>query len=187
MARDTPPIPELPDEVIEGLRQLVEQGDTYQFAVGDYLSDVVDEFRTLYEGAGVKRARALLIRQCANKVGVDASTLRDRECVARFYPAQVREEFSPLSYSQLRACKSAGEGWRGHAEWALENLPAPCALIRARIKHNGQLPPKWAGYWERVLDLASEIDRDLTAPESVRGLCRELLLGASALAPIPSG
>jgi len=172
-------IPDLPDIVVEGLRQLIEAGDAYQFQVGDYLVDVVEEFARLYEGAGVRRARALLIKQCAGRVGADASTLRDRECVARFYPYEVRQEFYPLSFSQLRACKSAGvEGWRGHAEWALANLPAPCELIRARIKHNGQLPPKWEGRWSRVLDLSAEIERDNGAPDLVRIIARELLQSA---------
>lgn len=172
-------IPDLPDMVIEGLRQLTEQGDANQWGVGRYLVDVVVEFKSLYEQAGVRRARALLIKQCANKVGVDASTLRDRCCMADFFTPQDVAEFAPLSFHQMRACKSAGvEGWRGHAEWALANLPAPCELIRARIKHNGQLPPKWANRWERVLDLAAEIERDDGAPDLVRIIARELLQSA---------
>lgn len=172
-------IPDLPDVVVEGLRQLIEAGEGYQWATGDYLVEVVDEFKSLYESAGVRRARALLLRQCAGRVGVDTSTLRDRETVSRFFPPSIRQEFSPLSYSQLRACKSAGvEGWRSAAEWALANLPAPCELIRARIKHNGQLPPRWEGRWSRLLDLAAEIERDEEAPELVRIITRELLQSA---------
>ena len=179
MSQHTPFIPDLPDIVVEGLRQLIEAGDAYQFQVGDYLVDVVDEFKSLYESAGVRRARALLLRQCAGRVGVDVSTLRDRETVSRFFPPSIRQEFSPLSYSQLRACKSAGgDGWRSAAEWALANLPAPCELIRARIKHNGQLPPKWKARWERVLDLTAEIERDEEAPDLVRIIARELLQSA---------
>lgn len=172
MAND---LPKLPDEIIETVRQLLIQDEDLRWALGDYLADVVVEIEPTYKRMGIRFPRATLFRQIANVVGCDTSTLRDRQSVCTFYPPGIRREFDALSWSQLRACKSAGSSWREYAEWALANLPAPVALIRARIKHNGHLPPKWEARWERILDLASEIERDDDAPQSIRGLCRGLV------------
>ncbi len=162
----------LPDGVIEGLRVLLEQGEQYQWATGDYLVEVVDEFRGYYERAGARHARAQLLRQLAKETGADISTLKDRENMARFYPSLIRERYHPLTYHQLRACKSAGEHWQEYAEWALANLPASVASIRHKIKadHNGQ--PEWFGRWERLRALAELIMADESAPSKIRGALR---------------
>jgi hypothetical protein len=169
------PPPPLPDELIEELRQI--QGDTEarQWVVGDFLVGVVDELGSQYERIGVRHARAWLLSHMAARIGCDPSTLRDRECMARFFPAAVREEY-PFMWSQWRALKSAGENWREHAEYWAVNLPAPVAAIRERVKSGGAVRAEpWEARWERVQELAEQIKNDQAADVRARRLCGWLL------------
>ena len=150
----------LPDELIENFRQLLEAGEAYQWAVGDFITDVLDEFPHM--------DRAELIRSLADRTGADRSTLRDRQNMSKFYPPEVRQEYSHLTYHQLRACKSAGDRWREYADWAGDNMPAPVAVIRARIKHNGHDVPAWVHRWEVILGIARRLVDDKDCPELVR-------------------
>jgi hypothetical protein len=162
----------LPDEVIETARQLLDSCNEYQWGIGDLLVEVVDELTVAASGFqthGSGLSRSGIIRELSIRTGTDASTLRDRECMARFYPVPLRQEYSALTYYQLRACKSAGpDHWRAHADWALDNLPAPSALIRARVKHNGELPPAWVSRWERLCELAELLLSDDQTPADIR-------------------
>jgi len=153
----------LPEQVIEALRQLLDDGDRHQFVVGDFICDVLDEFPEV--------SRSDLIIQMADRTGANRSTLRDRHNVARFYPEEVRKEFDMLTWSQFRACKSAGDSWREYMEWAAANMPAPVAVIRARIKNNGHDEPAWVHRWEGMQRLAGMIVDDTEAPKKVKELC----------------
>jgi len=130
---------------------------------GDFLVDVVAELGSIIP-------RHEIHKQLAAAVGADRSTMRDRELMSRFWPD--REQYAPLTYSQLRACKSAGDRAREYAEWALANLPAPVALIRAHIKHNGDLQPAWIARWDRVRELCELIAGDKEAPPVIRHAAR---------------
>lgn len=166
MSHNPPP---LPDAIIEGLRQLVNDSDGRQWVMGDYINAVVDELEGHYSDLGVKYARAWLVRHMAERTGADVSTLRDRANMAKFYPQDIRTEYDALSYHQLRACKSAGEEWKRYADWALDNLPSPVSVIRAMVKHNGDLPPAWVSRWERMQVLADVLVMDALTPPEVRG------------------
>jgi hypothetical protein len=157
----------LPEQVIEALRQLLDDGDRYQFIVGDFIIDVLDEFPHVN--------RSELVKQMADRTGSDRSTIRDRHNVARFYPKEIRAEFDMLTWSQLRACKRAGEEWRQYAEWAAAHMPAPVAVIRARIDNNGHDQPAWVHRWEAVQRLAQQIADDREAPDKIRKVCRLVL------------
>lgn len=154
----------LPEQVIEALRQLLEDGDNFRWATGRFICDVIEEFPTI--------TRSELIRQMADRTGADRSTLRDRHNMAKFYPPEVQREFDMLTWSQLRACKSAGTEWRTYAEWAAANMPAPVAVIRARIKNNGDDQPAWVHRWDSMKGLAAMIADDREAPEKIKKLCR---------------
>ena len=154
------PVVQLPEQVIEALRQLLNDGERYQWAVGDLITDVLAEF------PDVKRAE--LIRQLADRTGADRSTLRDRHNVARFYPIEVRKQYDMLTWSQLRACKSAGTEWRQYADWAAGHMPAPVAVLRARIKHNGHDMPAWVHRWESMQGIARQLVNDTDAPKRAR-------------------
>jgi len=130
---------------------------------GDFLVDVVAELGSIIP-------RAEIHKQLAAAVGADRSTMRDRELMSRFW--HDREQYAPLTYSQLRACKSAGDRAREYAEWALANLPAPVALIRAHIKHNGDLQPAWIARWDRVRELCELLAADKDTPARVRQVCQ---------------
>jgi isopentenyldiphosphate isomerase len=178
MAKKLPP---LPDEVIEQARQLYNDGEGYQWRLGDYLVDVMDELSVSYAAlAGGKasyfmhKSRAHILRQLSIGIGVEVSTLRDRECMARFYPQAVRQEFDALTYSQLRAAKSGGSDWRQYAERAVSNLPAPCTLIRSWINTDGNEQPVWEIRWEKLLNLVDAIADDATAPGWIRAACQEM-------------
>lgn len=181
-SRSNTPHITLPDEFIEGVRQRLETAEGYQWELGDYLVEAEDEIIPHLSRQGIRYPRAYLIREIASRVGCDTSTLRDRASMARFYPAPIRQEYTPLTYYQLRACKTAGiDRWRTHAEWALANLPAPVAAIRAHVKNNGHLPPAWEGRWARVLELCEQIAGDDKAHPRVARVCRVLLDKASVI------
>ena len=175
MSQDTRQSLRLPDEVIERARQLQSEAEGHQWHVGDFLVEVVDELGNYYTRQGVRNARAEIIRQLATGIGCDTSTLRDRESMARVWPAGLRKTLEPLTYSQLRACKRAGDHRLEYAEWALANLPAPVAAIDAKIKHNGDDVPVWQSRWESLLRLAGLLAEDKAAPLRVRALCAELM------------
>ncbi len=159
---------QLPEQVIESLRQLLDDGDNFQWATGRFIRDVLDEFPQ------VKRSD--LVKQMADRTGADRSTLRDRHNVAKFYPPEIQQEFDMLSYSQMRACKAAGEdNWREYAEWAAGHLPAPVAMIRQRIKNNGHDDPYWISRWARMQNIARLIAADEGAPEKVKKVCQAVL------------
>ncbi|KKL50579.1 hypothetical protein LCGC14_2304120 [marine sediment metagenome] len=158
------PVVQLPEQVIEALRQLLDDGETYQWATGDFICDVLDEFPQVN--------RSELVRQMADRTGSDRSTIRDWHNVARFFTKEVRKEFDMLTWSQLRACKHAGEEWRQYAEWAAAHMPAPVAVIRARIDNNGHDQPAWVHRWEGMQRLAQQIADDREAPDEIREACR---------------
>ncbi len=161
------PVVSLPDQVIESLRQLLDDGDYHQFTVGDFIIDVLDEFPNIPRGD--------VIRQLADRTGSDRSTLRDRHNVARFYPVKVRKEFDMLTWSQLRACKAAGDEWREYAEWAAGHMPAPVAVIRARIKNDGHDKPAWEYRWDSMKRLAGMLVDDSEVPYQVQKVARLVL------------
>ncbi len=154
----------LPDQLIETLRQLLDDGEAYQWATGRFICDALDEFPDVN--------RSELIIQMADRTGANRSTLRDRHNMAKFYPAEVVVQYDMLSYSQLRACKSAGDEAHQYLEWATNNLPAPVAVIRARIDNNGHDQPAWVHRWEAVQRLAQQIADDQDAPWEIRLLAR---------------
>ncbi len=157
----------LPDGLIETLRQLLDDGDKHQFIVGDFICDVLIEFPE------VKRSN--LIKQMADRTGADRSTLRDRHNCASFFPKEIRQEFDMLSYSQMRACKAAGDKWRKYAEWAAGHLPAPVAMIRRRIKNNGHDEPYWISRWARMQNIARLMVVDPAVPPKVKLVCQAVL------------
>lgn len=159
--------PPLPDEIIEHLRQLQGDAEKGQWLVGDFLVGVVDELAEIYERAGVRKARTWLVRHMANRIGVDETTLRDRECVARFFPQEARDKY-PFSWSQWRALKSAGDKWEEYAVWATENLPAPVMMIREKIKGNGDAEPKWIYKWNKAMEFFEDISLDEEVPVMIR-------------------
>jgi len=170
----------LPDEIIDGVRSRLEYAEPLQWDLGDFLVDVGTELYPYLKGAGIRYPRAYTIREISSRVGCDPSTLRDRETMARFFPQEIRSHWQPpLTYSHLRACKAAGDAWESHASWAVDNLPAPPAVIRARVKTNGHLAPAWQSRWERMLELADTVYLDQDAPRSVRDLCEKLLVDAA--------
>ena len=171
----------LPDEVIERARQLQSEAEGHQWHVGDFLVEVVDELGNYYTRQGVRNARAEIIRQLATGIGCDTSTLRDRESMARVWPVGLRKTFEPLTYSQLRACKRAGDRRLEYAEWALANLPAPVAAIDAKIKHNGDDVPVWQSRWESLLRLAGLLVADKQTPDHVYALCAGLIADGDRL------
>ncbi len=155
---------QLPDQVIETLRQLLDDGEAYQWATGRFICEVVDEFPNL--------DRSEIVKQLADRTGANRSTLRDRHNMAKFYPAEVVLQYDMLSYSQLRACKSAGGEAHKYLEWAANNMPAPVAVIRARIKNNGHDQPAWVHRWEGMQRLAQQIADDQEAPAEIRKVCQ---------------
>lgn len=169
-----PTTPQIPDDLIEGVRQRLETAEMYQWELGDYLVEAEDEIIP-HLARQVRYPRSYLINQISSRVGCDPSTLRDRASMARFYPPPIRQAYTPLTYHQLRACKSAGIHWQVYAEWALNNLPAPVAAIRAHVKHNGHSPPAWVGRWQRFVELAGALVDDAMTDPLARDIASQVL------------
>ena len=166
----------VPDDVIEGIRPLFEKEEDVQWACADYLVDVVDELGDEFKRAyGVRHGRREIHRQIANAIGRTIDTMRDREVMGRAWPPHVRVLYSPLTYHQLRACKGAGDKRFEYAEWALANLPAPVALIWARVRSNGDEVPAWVNRWERVQHLCALLVGDSDTPAEIRQACQGVL------------
>jgi hypothetical protein len=171
------------DEIIETFRAIYDSSSGLQWSTGDYLVEVVDELAPQFgamlgddnTSQAFHRARASIIKQLAYGVGCDTTTLYDREGMSRFYSEYERKEYHMLTYHQLRACKSAGNNWRTWAEWARSNLPAPVAMIRAKIKQGGREEPSWISRWQRIIVLAGAIRDDSDAPQRLRQLCGGIL------------
>ena len=167
--------PDLPDDLVDRIAQLVHAADVPQRALGDELVVQVDElgpkYATLPEFGSIRRARTFILRRLAQRVGTSESTLRDRESICRFFTAQDGDDWSIFSFSQMRALKSAGARWREYAEWASLPLPAPVAAIRDEIKRNGdqvQERPAWQRMLDKFIDIACSLERDEAAPAWVR-------------------
>lgn len=177
-------LPDLPEELVEEVRQLYNATEGHQWVFGDLLVGIVDElgekFANMIERdtpeIAYRHARAHIIRTIANKIGCDGSTLRDRESMSRFYPYEVRERYNMLTYHQLRACKAAGERWEEFAEYASANLPAPVSLIRAMIRGSSMPVPAWVKRWGHIYDTANQILLyDYDAPKKIREAARDIL------------
>lgn len=151
---------QLPDDVYITARELSAAGEKYQWKLGDFLCDVIDE-------VGRDR-RPEIITSIAEKAGLSESTLRDRQSMAFFYPSEVREEFSMLTYSQFRACKAAGKRWREYAEAAALDMLS-VRVIRNEIRGNGHEDPAlWERRWDKMLDIAGKLLDDEEAPPGAR-------------------
>lgn len=158
----------LPDKIIEEFRQLLDDGESYQWLHGRYIQQVIEHYPEI--------PRHKVIEELANRTSRDKSTLRDRHIMAEFYSPDVVEEFYMLTYHQLRACKAAGEKWREYAEWAANNLPAPVAVIRARIRNEGHDQPGWVNRWKTLQQVAYNLANDGEAPDIIRLAARSVLL-----------
>lgn len=167
----------VPDDVIEVARQYINSEHDMRWQLGDFLAEVTDELVPVFQNTDIKHPRSMMFNQIANATGVDASTLRDREAMARFFPKPVRERYAALTWSQMRACKAAGNHWEAYAQKALSELPAPVSIIRQWVKHDGHLPPAWAGRWERVQVLCDALMGDSEAPPGVRLAARLISMG----------
>lgn len=176
----------LPDEIVEATRQIYLQGEGHQWILADHLVNVVDELCDHYARImdtgdarrASRKARAWIIKSLAVGIGVDDSTLRDREVMGRWFPPAIRNPYTDtLTYHQLRACKAAGDGWQDYADWAMENLPAPVALIRARIKGNGHDdPPLWQVRIDKIVHLLDVLVDAEDTPDQVKDHGRAALI-----------
>ena len=167
-------LPPLPDDLIETVRQLNDDGDGVQWAMGDLLVSAVEELGPAYasipELGSLRRARTYILRQLADRTGVDESTLRDRQNVCEFFPPKMRLEYDGFTFHQWRAFKYAGGQWRKYAEQAAQNLPAPVRVIRAWIRDdkNEVVIPAWERMLDKFIDIAYSLERDEAAPGWVR-------------------
>ncbi len=168
----------LPDIIIETLRALANRGDTQQWEIGDFLVGVVDEIKKYVPDEGYTPevvTRARLLRELADRTGLDASTLRDREVMARFFTHADREAYHALTYHQLRACKGGGERWREYADRAMGSLPAPVRVIRSWVSSNGDGESRHDYYLRRLKEQAGAL-LDSNPPAGMRLLARLVLV-----------
>lgn len=124
--------------------------------------------------------QARLLSLVAGRASLDKSTLRHRLNMGRTFTPDVRAQVDDvLSYSQLEACRAAGDDWRQYALWAIESAddfggtPAPVGAIRKRIRDDagGAKPPTeppWRQKCQRIIDLADSARRERDTPDAVR-------------------
>jgi len=163
--------PKLPEEVLDRAVALCERSEVYQWELGDFLIEVEDEYASVLAHA-VKDVGRWMIQQLAKERMLDASTLRDRRSMARFYPPPIREQYiPPLNYSMLRACKSAGDKWKCYADAALDEPSISVHRMRAMIRKNGDKTPAFVDRWERIVTLCIAMVEDKGAPAWMREAC----------------
>ena len=148
----------LPEEVIVRLQANTQGEDAARWDDGAIAADVVDEFGPIY-------GKTLVRKRLAIEAGIAASSMRQREGMTRFFPADVRVEFEILTWSQWRAIKPAGAiGWRELATWAIESAddyggrPAPVDAITAkRLGDHGIPAPGWDELFVKMHELGDDI------------------------------
>ncbi len=166
--------PPLPDDIIETVRQLQDDTDNLQFALGDLIVAVTDELGSAYEPYS-HNPSFLIMTLIANRAGVAKSTLIDREKVARFFPKEIREKY-PYTYGQFRALKKAGDRWQEYADYFLDHLPAPVSIISEKIRRDKTNEPPWMGRFEKFGELAQVLIKDEEAPDFVKRCARSCML-----------
>lgn len=158
----------LPDEVFTHLAYMLQEGEKWQWNVGDYIEEIWQKILPLVKPEDGKthvqmarKAHADLIRTLAEGTGADKSTLNDRQNMAEFFSPRKRRQYEMLSYSQLRACKKAGpEHWEEWAQWALVNgfygRPAGVHTIRRAINKAEDPTPDWIRRLNKIDGLVTE-------------------------------
>jgi hypothetical protein len=172
----------LPEEVYVQLRNMLNTGERYQWKIGDFVEEVWQELVNHLMGAEIpeekdfekakRKAHAEFIKDLAENTGADKSTLNDRQNMANFFPVDVREEYDMLTYSQLRACKRAGEDWEEWAQWALVNgyngRPAGVHTIRRAINKSEDPTPDWVNRMKKLEELLIKLLEDEELPTVTR-------------------
>jgi len=167
-------IPQLPEEVIEQIRQLSDSADSFQWQIGDILADVWAEVGPAYtrQLESVRKAHSYIIGQVANRAGIAKSTLRDRESMSRFFPPDMRDKLQPLTYHQCRALKSAGAQWVKYHTWVMDQADEKgyfpsVEAIRDQIKADGADLSLWQRRLNKVIPLLVKITVDPAAPTEI--------------------
>lgn len=141
----------LPEDVQNMLANYAAEGDKSLWKIGRIA-------RELAERLPVKRA--LLDAAVAQACGWRAARARDVRSVATFYPDQIVEKYSGLSFSHHRAAMSAGSlqaacRW---LDWCVATaddyggLPAGVDVLSAKMRDAGDR--KGAAAWERQVQAA---------------------------------
>ena len=171
----------LPDEVFTVLAHMLHKGEKLQWDVGDYIEELWNEvFQALNPDESQRVAHADLIRTLAEGTGADKTTLNDRQNMANFFPVAAREKYHMLTYSQLRACKRAGDDWETWADWSLVNgyngKPAGVHTIRRAIARADDPNPYWVGQLKKLEELVLKIHNDEEIPWQVFNGTENILL-----------
>jgi hypothetical protein len=193
----------LPDEVYEQLRHMLGQGEKFQWKIGDFIEEIWIEVlnhlppyvvntqtgeRIVDYDRLSRLAHADLIRDLAENTGADKSTLNDRQNMANFFPKPIREKYDMLTYSQLRACKSAGpDDWEKWAQWALVNgyngRPAGVHTIRRAINKAEDPTPDWVNRLKKLEELVEKLITDDDTPAYVKEILRDCQVDLQFLKP----
>lgn len=168
----------LPERAVELLHAYRDGEDSQQWALGD-LAVALRAKLCKRRGDWIRLCRRLAI-----EASCDESTVRDRHNMAQFFDGS-REEFSVLSFHQLRACRSAGDAWRTYAERAITSAddyagkPAPVNVIRAWIREDRKSAsdkedelPRWEQLLTSIIEMCDAIRRMDDAPETARDAAR---------------
>ena len=171
----------LPDSVRERAFALRGQQDTHQWAIGDFVADVVDE--------RPQDSKTRLVRALSQDVGVAYSTARKYETCARTFPLKVRRDYTDvLTFDAFAAAMYAPDP-EGVLRWAIESAdeydgrPAPVDVIRAKVSalNNGHEKPateRFETYLERArkdLELALELSTRHPQPRKRINAARDAL------------
>lgn len=180
-----PDLPPLPDDLVEALRQLCDDADREAFRIGRFLADAWDEFGGVYtalHGGNERAAHAWFIGYLAARTGREASTLRDRERVARYVTPDMAAEH-PFTFHQWRAIMSAEPERRGdyiawmHAEAERNGGGFPSvAAIRDEIAADRAGAPAWVRRYARVQRAAAALASDAQVPPRLRAVLRALAM-----------
>lgn len=146
---------QLPDAIRDRALALRGQQDTHQWAIGDFVAEIVDEL--------TRRSKTATVRALAQDIGIGYSTARKYEDCARTFPPRVRVDYQEvLTFDSFAAAMYAPDPL-GVLRWAIESAdeyggrPAPVDVIRAKVSelNNGHEQPATKRF-EKYIELAKK-------------------------------
>jgi hypothetical protein len=158
----------LPDQALNIIRQFRGFGDAEAWALGELSAALVDEL-------GREHGRAAIRIAVADEWGGTASTVKDYELTARYYPPDKRD-FDNLTWWHYRQARAAGDldTSLDYLRQAVESAdqyggrPMPVRVLAAKMKTNGHTKSSTLERLLRVLDGVVRGLLTLDIPEDLR-------------------
>lgn len=163
----------IPEEFQYRLQQLGYQADSSEWAIGDLVSILEDEF------PGVPKY--VLHNAAGQYCGRAGATVRDYVYVSRRVSENLREEFDMLGRHHHKAiCDYAQGDEDKHREICQKWLEladnygggiGPVHALRTWLEHDQEFPPAWLEYVKALRNSVERIKKSEEAPGKLKKIC----------------